>query len=108
MIRITLLEDSRGIYKGFICKGHAGYAEHGSDIVCAAVSVLVMNTINAIEAYTDDVIHVENDEKEGLILVHFSSDISSDAALLMDAMVLGLSGVEDQYKDYVRIFIEEV
>lgn len=108
MITVTLLENSRGIYKGFVCKGHAGYAERGSDIVCAAVSVLVMNTINAIETYTEDVIHVENDEKEGLIMVHFSSDLSSDAALLMDAMVLGLSGVGDQYKDYIRIFIEEV
>ncbi len=23
---------------GFVCKGHAGFAEHGQDIVCAAVS----------------------------------------------------------------------
>lgn len=108
MITVTLLENSKGIYKGFICEGHAGYADHGSDIVCAAVSVLIMNTINAIEAYTEDVIEVESDEKEGLIVMHFSSDISSDANLLMEAMVLGLSGVKDQYKDYVRIFIEEV
>lgn len=108
MITITLLEDSKGIYKGFMCEGHAGYADHGYDIVCAAVSILVMNTINAIETYTGDVMDVENDEKEGLIVMHFSSDISDDATLLMDAMVLGLSGIEEQYKDYVRIFIEEV
>jgi uncharacterized protein YsxB (DUF464 family) len=108
MITITLLEDSNGAYKGFISEGHAGYADHGSDIVCAAVSILVMNTINAIETYTRDVIEVENDEKEGFIAMHFDSEISSEASLLMDALVLGLSGVEDQYGDYVRILIQEV
>ena len=35
-------------------QGHAGYAEPGQDIVCAAVSALVINTINAIEAFTED------------------------------------------------------
>ena len=28
--------------------------EEGQDIVCAAVSVLVINTVNAIEQFTDD------------------------------------------------------
>ena len=28
-------------------KGHAGYAEEGQDIVCAAVSALVINTVNS-------------------------------------------------------------
>ena len=31
---------------GFQTEGHAGYADAGSDIVCAAISVLVINTIN--------------------------------------------------------------
>ena len=29
-------------------KGHAGYAKRGEDIVCAAISVLTINTINSI------------------------------------------------------------
>ena len=29
--------------------GHAGYAEHGKDIVCAAVSVIVGMLVNEIE-----------------------------------------------------------
>ena len=38
---------------GFDLEGHAGYSEAGTDIVCAAVSVLVINTINAVEMYTE-------------------------------------------------------
>ena len=35
-------------YVGVTVDGHAGFAEAGQDIVCAAVSVLVINTFNSI------------------------------------------------------------
>lgn len=108
MISITILENSKKNYQGIILEGHAGYAKRGYDIVCASVSILVMNTINAIETYTRDVIEVESNEAEGYIGMRFMNDISSEATLLMDAMILGLSGIEDQYGKYVKILIEEV
>ncbi|MFR7477837.1 MAG: ribosomal-processing cysteine protease Prp, partial [Acutalibacteraceae bacterium] len=42
MIRASF-EKSRatGFFTGFTVKGHAGYSEEGSDIVCAAVSSAV-------------------------------------------------------------------
>ncbi|SDA29319.1 hypothetical protein SAMN02910447_03021 [Ruminococcus sp. YE71] len=33
---------------GFVVSGHAGYAEEGQDIVCAAVSSAVMLTANTV------------------------------------------------------------
>ncbi len=33
--------DQDGRISGFCCSGHSGYAEAGSDIVCAAVSTAV-------------------------------------------------------------------
>ena len=47
MIDVTLFQNDSGDYVGFRMTGHAEYAEYGSDIVCAAVSVLVINTINS-------------------------------------------------------------
>ena len=38
-----VIRKTNGRYSGFSCSGHAGYAESGSDIVCAAVSVLVIS-----------------------------------------------------------------
>ena len=43
-----------GSYEEFISKGHAGYAEAGQDIVCAAVSALIITTVNSLEKFTDD------------------------------------------------------
>ena len=91
-------------YFGFQCSGHAGYAEYGNDIVCSAVSMLVINTINAIDAFTDCSMDVSDDEKSGRIQVVFPDGTDEKAGLLMDALVLGLRSVEEQYgRSHVRL-----
>ena len=52
MIQVEIIRDASKAYVGFSIKGHAGYAEHGQDIICAAVSVLAQNTVNSIEQFT--------------------------------------------------------
>ena len=39
---------------GFQSKGHAGHGMRGTDVVCASVSALIINTINSIEKLTHD------------------------------------------------------
>ena len=53
MITITV-KKRNDTYIEFRIKGHAGYAEEGQDIVCAAVSVLIINTVNSLETFTED------------------------------------------------------
>ena len=54
MIHVTVYREFSKIeYIGFQTSGHAGYAPEGQDIVCAAASVLTINTINAIEQFTE-------------------------------------------------------
>ena len=50
MIKADFYLNTDGSYRGFSVSGHAGYAKRGQDIVCASVSSLVINTVNAIEA----------------------------------------------------------
>ena len=49
MINVIVYKDVKGLIEGFSLKGHAGYAEYGSDIVCSAVSMLTINTLNSIK-----------------------------------------------------------
>ena len=64
MIKVTIYQSSEGEILGFAIQGHAGYAESGSDIVCAAVSVLAQNTVNSIEQFTQDGFSADVDEEE--------------------------------------------
>jgi len=108
MITVTIYK-SRGDYTGFECFGHAGFANSGKDIVCAAVSVLVINTINSIDTFTDQVFTMDSHEISGLIKVAFDQGIVMETKLLLDSMVLGLKEIEKEYgKKYLKLKFEEV
>ena len=67
---------SKDSYKGFTCMGHAGFGPSGHDIVCAAISILVINTLNSIEELAKENVITESDEKEGYLECHFPVDIN--------------------------------
>lgn len=102
MITVEIRKSEEG-YAGFSSKGHAGYAEEGYDIICAAVSVLTVNTINSIEKFTDDAFKAE--AADGMVRWKFTKlPISKEAELLMDALVLGLEDIQENYgKKYIKI-----
>ena len=96
-----------GSYEEFISKGHAGYAEAGQDIVCAAVSALIINTVNSLEKFTDDKFDVQ--EKDGFISIHFRNNLSERAMLLMDSLLLGLTEIAGSYNNrYLTVKVKEV
>ena len=105
MITITIYKHSDQ-YKGFRCEGHAGYAEEGYDIVCAAVSVLTVNTVNSIETFTED--DFSGEGKDGFISCRFTGSVSKETQLLMDSMVLGLTSIQENYDNYMQLRFKEV
>lgn len=109
MIQVEIIRDASKAYVGFSIKGHAGYAEHGQDIICAAVSVLAQNTVNSIEQFTDDTFSGEIDEKTGSLTVSFPHGVGKDSRLLLNSMVLGLTSIAEEYgKKYIKIRFREV
>ena len=109
MTRITIYKKDRQIV-GFRALGHAGYAESGEDIVCAAVSVLTINTMNSIETFTNAKSSFACDEESGMIDFRILGNPGKDAKLLLDAMVLGLETIaeDNNYRNYMDITYEEV
>ena len=92
-----------GSYEEFISKGHAGYAEAGQDIVCAAVSALIITTVK----FTDDKFDVQ--EKDGFVSIHFRNDLSERGMLLMDSLLLGLTEIAGSYNNrYLTVKVKEV
>ena len=106
MITITV-KKRNGNYLEFVSKGHAGYAEEGQDIVCAAVSVLIINTVNSLEAFTDDKFAAREDH--GIVELILEGSVSDKTTLLLDSMILGLRDIQTQYgNEFIRLKIEEV
>ena len=109
MTTIVIRRTVKKEYIGFICMGHAGYAKNEPDIVCAAVSVLVINTINSIEKLAGQMAEVVENEETGFIKCDFKDSLNEQSILLMDAMVLGLKDISKTYgKKYLQVKFEEV
>ena len=108
MIKVTLFEKNNHVYR-IRFEGHAGFAEHGSDIVCASVSMLTFNTLNAIERFTDEPSKtLAYDEAKGLVDVEFTrrklGKFEPEAELLIRTLILGLIDTKEMYGEkYIQI-----
>lgn len=109
MITVTIYKDQTGHYKGFQTNGHAGSAAYGKDIICAAVSMLIINTINSMDTLLHESFSCVENEDNGMIRLDFKQIPSEGSRILMDAMILGLNEVKHQYgKKYILLKFEEV
>ena len=109
MTTIIIGKDRNGAYREITCLGHAGYADFGKDIVCAAVSVLVINTINALEELAGEHFVTTVREEEGYIQCRFESPLQEKSVFLLDAMVYGLNNIRKEYgKKYLQVQFKEV
>ena len=109
MTTITIFRNQNHAYTGFSCSGHADYAEYGSDIVCAGISILVQSTINAIDQLTSERFTLDADEETGNIDFYLFQPAESKAKLLLDSMILGLEGIQSSYgKKFLKLLFKEV
>jgi hypothetical protein len=98
---------SQGGYQAVTISGHAGFADAGQDIVCAAVSALAINTANSLEILTGDQIVVRNDA--GYLCLAFPGGLSEGGKLLVDSLILGLKQIRQDYgKKYLKVINQEV
>lgn len=109
MTAITIYQSGDGEYRRVTCKGHAGYAAYGKDIVCASVSCLVINTINSLDELVHEKMEIEARDDEGYIDCRFPNTLSREGRLLMDSLILGLGNIRDSYgKRYLELKFKEV
>ena len=110
MTRAVLYKDAQGRFTGFSVKGHSGYAEEGSDIICAAISILTTTCVNALESLLGVRVHPRTDEASGLLrftLPETEGKTAEGVQLLMGALGQGLKDLAESYPGYVTFEIEE-
>lgn len=110
MIRTVMYRDADGQFTGYAAKGHSGYAEAGSDIVCAAVSILGVTCINSLESVCGIVPEILENESGALrFRLPCLHDESSrhDAQVLLGALRQGLTDLAEQFPQNVQISIQD-
>ena len=104
MTRCEFFTDNDRI-TGFTVSGHSGYAEAGSDIICAAVSAVV----TMAEATINDVcgakakVRVKEEDARVTLTLPVSCDEEESVQAVLAGMMLTLMSLRDDYPDYIEV-----
>ena len=96
---------SKGFYTAFSIEGHAGYADSGSDIVCAGVTSAVMTVINGITECAG--INADVDVTENEIVLNLA-ERTTTAQYFLSALKLQLDFIAEEYSGTINITVTEV
>ncbi len=110
MITAVLYREGESL-TGCRIEGHSGWASAGSDIVCAAVSILGCTCVNALESVCGVVPEItEYNEKKGVLafeLPDMTEAENEKAQILMGALRQGLDDLTAEYPQNVTLSIKE-
>ena len=105
MIRITIVKNGENV-TAISCEGHSGYAESGSDIVCASVSVLTQNAQKTL----DEILHInttyicdEDMPSLSITLPILEGEKAKQAHLIMNSTANGLRDIASSFPKYITI-----
>ena len=94
-----------GRITGFCCEGHSGYAEAGSDIVCAAVTTAIrmaectINDVCGRRAKT----RVNDKEARITLTLPATCDEEETVQAVLTGLMLTLCELRDEYPDYIEV-----
>ncbi|KYO64757.1 ribosomal-processing cysteine protease Prp [Thermovenabulum gondwanense] len=109
MVDITIWKDLKGNIAGLEIKGHAGYADYGSDIVCAAVSALAETAILGVKKIA--AVNANTVKKEGLVRIEIPEVLPEEnryrVNIILRTITAGLEDLAKTYPEYVRLVCRE-
>lgn len=107
MVKVTIYKNKFNQIISFSTLNHAK-----DKIICSAISMIVLNTINSIEYFTSQKFIVDIQEKDAYI--HFEltdlnqNKVNDDCNLLLNSLLLGLESIKNEYKNQISIEFKEV
>ena len=102
MLEVTFHRDGRERLSGLSARGHADFADHGSDVVCAAVSAILQSVRLGLEAYVGA--DLEAHQRSGTLKLKWPAalrDLESVRAIVTTAE-LTIEQIALRYPAHVR------
>ena len=110
MIKAVLYREGKDL-TGCRIEGHSGWSSSGSDIVCAAVSILGCTCVNALESVCGVIPEItEYNEQKAVLafaLPEMTEAENDKAQILMGALRQGLDDLSAEYPQNVTFSIIE-
>lgn len=103
MVEVRIREDSRKRLSSFSAEGHAGWAESGSDVVCAAVSALLQAAWLGLIEYAH--VPIDGSREAGKLELRWSNEVRErdDVRAIITTVALSLERIAQDYPGHVRV-----
>ena len=107
MIKADLVLDEAGLLRSFRVSGHSGAGKRGSDIVCAAVSVLTRTAVRVLSGREGITIQGEIPEEGNFYL---GTECTAEGREFLAAagafLIEGLLSVSEEFPDHCKVNIK--
>jgi hypothetical protein len=94
---------SEGFLTGFEISGHAGLAERGRDVACAAVSSAVQLTVNLLDEFG-----YEPEVKVGSDIIRCTVEPEDKSSRILSRLKEHFSAILEEFPKTIKITISEV
>lgn len=109
MIKVTVVRQQGNII-AYYAKGHAGYAESGSDIVCAAASAMMQSPLAGLQEVLglEPQFAMDEDAYLTVNLEHCSLEgKEKEVHTLLETMVVMIRELEKMYPKHIKLVEKE-
>ncbi len=97
MIKATFFKN-KGFISGFLIKGHSGYAEEGSDVICASVSSAAYMAANTLTEIVGTEADITVDDGYLRLTVKETNDKTE---IVLQGLELHISTLAQDYEEYI-------
>ena len=96
MIKVSIILSGE-VVNGLEVKGHANFAEHGKDLVCAGVSCIITGGFNALNK--EDVEEIILEEGYAKVIVN----PESKSVDVINVILIQLQTIQESYPKFIKI-----
>ena len=103
MLEVNFTRDSRQRLSSVFAAGHADFANHGEDIVCAAVSAILQAARLGLEAHAGIDVAARQSPGELNITVPENERDREDVRAILATAELSVAQIASQFPDHVAV-----
>lgn len=108
MVHVNIVRNGAGQVVRFHADGHALAGDFGSDIVCAAISAVMITALNGLSEYVglgDRLTYTMDDD--AWLYCKLPADLTDEEQLkaqaIVETMVIGLKAIELDHSDNIHV-----
>jgi len=105
LINIKIKRDKNEVAVEFVVLGHSGCGSQGRDIICAAVSAVAFNAINAVQEIAQ--VNVKYEIDDGYMRVRLPENLShakiQTIRIIMETIIVGFKQIQQDNERYICI-----